>query len=160
MLYLVRDPRGVISSRGSIHANLRNQSSRDFEKEVKAVCDAYSQNVAFIRNFTSNKSVAGAFKERVAVLRYEDFAYDPKGMATRMYAHLGQALPARVEQYIARATRGGPKRVSPYSVRRNSKATARAFTSRSKRYWMLGSAKGIIRSAILKSPTQRKLPNG
>ena len=135
VLYLVRDPRGIFSSRLKIHGGRSNPGAflhkESIMKNQKALvqmqCNNIARNVQYIKDCTTciQPNCAG----NVIVLRYEDFAHNPYTMSEKLYEYLNIPMPQNVTTYIERSTNvvkgvGIKGRPDPYGTKRNSEATA------------------------------------
>ena len=100
ILYLVRDPRGVVSSRLKVNQVQVKQNNftmfvqanrHKFLNEADLLCRQYTANLDFLQSAISPTS-AKSFH----LIRYEDIAYDPVGMVKKIYSFLGIPLHPRV----------------------------------------------------------------
>ena len=83
LLYTVRDPRGVVSSRFKLY-NLKLEGHEDvIYEDAKALCDSYLDNVRYLR--TVLRHGCSHVTSRIRVLRYEDVAYDVTGKAEEIF---------------------------------------------------------------------------
>ena len=64
------------------------------------------------------------------MIRYEDFAYAPKKMATKLYKYLNRSVSQNVLAYIDKNTNSITEG-DVWSTKRNSSRTAEAWRSRS-----------------------------
>ena len=128
VLYLIRDPRGITSSRIKINlSRFRSYKTHSQEalyiQNIGNLCDNLSENLEYLKSHTLDGDFK--WKDNVVVLRYEDFAYNPMQMTQRLYNFLGIDLSPSVAAFIERSThvdrKGGG---SPYGVRRDSAKTA------------------------------------
>ncbi|ELT94994.1 hypothetical protein CAPTEDRAFT_141594 [Capitella teleta] len=73
---------------------------------------------------TQDWEVAKYLQKRIKIVRYEDLARDPAGIAVDIYRFLGVEMPQRVLKWISRNTAGGALDRSMFSTTRNSSAVA------------------------------------
>lgn len=86
VIYLVRDPRGMVCSRGGFPTEddrMLTYTQRMYNY-VPGVCDRYKSNLEYLRS-------AGAdwLKNKLLFLRYEDFCYNPVEYTTRIFEKFG-----------------------------------------------------------------------
>ena len=125
LLYLVRDPRGIMTSRKNVYKSWNQKYSGAFYKsELESLCKSFETNLKFLATEFRKYSVAK--QNRVVVLRYEDFAYAPQEMAEKLYKFLRREMDNNVKKYIRENTNGA-KYADIWSTRRNSTATAEAW---------------------------------
>ena len=128
IVYLVRDPRGIMTSRNKIWGNkTMTEFNKKMKNQAKLLCGHFDKNLEFLENeFRKSKSV---IQDWVVVIRYEDFAYNPQGMAQKLYSFLGREIPENVEEFIIEST-NGKGRQGRFNTNRNSTATAEAWKQR------------------------------
>ena len=132
VLYLVRDPRGIMTSRKQIYDRLGKSS------QLKAItsnmCSRFNENLNYLSSGFNNQSLD--IRRRVAILRYEDFAYAPREMAEGLYKFLGREMHTKVVDYINTHTNLRTKstktalqysKTHTYSTKRDSNKTAEAW---------------------------------
>ena len=105
VLYLVRDPRGVITSRYRLK-QMNEHTPKIFLKKKQQIlaairnrCTIYKQNMEFLAKYFN-----GTNKFKIRMIRYEDIAYNPMVMASNMYSFLHITLPKSVVKWIKRST--------------------------------------------------------
>ena len=118
VIYLVRDPRGLIPSRSRLH--LDKGIEFNTSAYTQKLCRNYERNLKYLEklNFEGNLYI----RSKVIVIRYEDFAYAPTEMTTKLYAFLNRNVSKEVHSYIKNYTNGPTK---------NSRAIADAWRQRS-----------------------------
>ena len=128
VLYLVRDPRGILSSRKTIYGKNETKWKPRFENDTLKLCSDFEKNIDFM--VSNHKLVDTKMRSNVLMIRYEDFAYAPKKMATKLYKYLNRSLSQNVEAYIDKNTNSNTEGTI-WSTKRNSSRTAEAWRSRS-----------------------------
>ena len=98
MIYLIRDPRGVFSSRLSL-VQFHHWTKSQFLEGVAGECRKYSKNIDFIRSVPTNPDLAELFKENFIIQRHEDLVKNPSEMACRLYRFLKLEIPEQVETF-------------------------------------------------------------
>ena len=93
VVYLVRDPRGMISSRKSI-------SSKSYDNETKL------SNVCKSQRLFLEQQTAFEKKYPMLVVRYEDFALNPILVAQKIYDYLDISFPESVKNELLEITSG------------------------------------------------------
>ena len=131
ILYLVRDPRGVMASRHKVEAKkkkldnwkmFQNTDRNILVHGAKNTCDKYTNNIRFLESMNSTYN----FK----LIRYEDIAYNPVSMATKIYKFLRIPLPDNVLSWIHKATRqttSNEQDLDVYSTMRDSSRSAEGW---------------------------------
>ena len=127
ILYLVRDPRGVIASR--YHIEKQKRKDPDIFHSMRTAilnstrnrCNVYKRNLEYLV-----KKVEFTNATNFRIIRYEDLAYNPLSMAESIYNFLGINLPKSVKNWITRST---VNRVSNshHGTKRNSASAAEAW---------------------------------
>jgi len=105
IIYLVRDPRGITSSRFNI---VDNNWNTEADKKLNGLCshfhkfiDQRKQNIA---NLNSGEQLL--WNAQVLVIRYEDFALNPIVMADRVYKFLKMDYPESIKETLQHITHG------------------------------------------------------
>lgn len=119
IIHLVRDPRGILSSRSAAEKRTLNVD-KGLEGEAGYLC----------RRIKSNLGLASSrppwLEGRYMLVRYEDIAYDPEKWANQVYKFAGLGtVPSEVLSWIR--TNTNVESTNVYSTSRNSKATAEAW---------------------------------
>ena len=83
VIYLVRDPRGIVLSRKTVKYISQIWES-DLESESTLVCPKMT------RDYEGFEQVKSAFPERVKLVRYEDVADRPLEMVKQIYKFIGE----------------------------------------------------------------------
>lgn len=77
ILYIVRDPRGIVKSRLDISKHMNKPTTYlKNEHDLEGLCDRMKQNILYINQKISENSIV---KDRISVLRFEDFVMNPVG---------------------------------------------------------------------------------
>nr|XP_039267753.1 carbohydrate sulfotransferase 1-like [Styela clava] len=131
IIHLVRDPRGIASSRLKIH------NDWEIVGNIASVCDQHATNVRAGRN-------VHWLQDRYKLVRYEDMATNPIGMAKEIYDFIGLPFVDSVRSWINRNTQLRKKQDSvrakrhfntkeydaakdPYSTQRDSNTAMQAW---------------------------------
>ena len=130
ILYLVRDPRGVMASRTKIaqkHMKANDFITLNRDKmlyDAHNICDKYKTNIKFLQSLNCGNDLP-AFR----LVRYEDVAYQPLAAAREIYSFLNLTLSENVIDWISKATTNDYRDQAhyAYSTTRNSKSTAEAW---------------------------------
>lgn len=119
IIHLVRDPRGILSSRSRTEERMLNVD-KSLDGEAGYLC----------RRMKSNLKVASSqppwLKDRYKLVRYEDIAYDPERWVGEIYKFAGLGpIPSEVLSWIRINT--NLQSSGKYSTSRDSKETAEAW---------------------------------
>ncbi|XP_076456855.1 carbohydrate sulfotransferase 4-like [Babylonia areolata] len=95
ILYLVRDPRGTLSSEMSILKSYQKTSVGD---AAKSFCSMVSDDAEQIRHLSQS------YPDRIKTIRYETIARDAVSAARRMYRFLELSFTPTIEGYIRHIT--------------------------------------------------------
>ena len=129
VVHLVRDPRGLISSRiklseEGMSTKVKNKfTSGSLGDRYVAEAKQYCQEVADDqRYYSEHQLLIGQSYKR---LRYEDLAQDPEGEARKLYRFVGIPFHTDVSEWISRSTvRDTSWMFDSYDTKRNSISTA------------------------------------
>ena len=93
VVYLIRDPRGIVSSRISARheSKLANKS---WKKELELVCKKIRDDLVSLRNIKKK------YPETLITLRYEDFSKDPVGVGKKLYEFINAPFPKEFQNWI------------------------------------------------------------
>merc|ERR1712029_615688 len=139
IVFLVRDPRGVMNSRDSMEWCAKSSCN-----DPKVLCDNMQDDLL------QAIEIKKQFPERVHLVRYEDLCLFPFKQTDKILEFL--SLPQRpiIEKYLEESTSSKrseeqtessqsfdnvgakPKKVNPYSTKRNSKVTVFAWRQKIK----------------------------
>ncbi|KAI0216847.1 Carbohydrate sulfotransferase 1 [Lamellibrachia satsuma] len=132
IVHLLRDPRGVFSSRITIvQYKSKQQRSAYIRENFDVLVGKASNHCKSVRDtlvmLASWKAADPSFNDFYHLVRYEDFAYHPEDMARTLYSSLGISLHKNVK-----ATTEGNKAVGHdfYSTSRDSTETAEAWRNK------------------------------
>ncbi|XP_070581487.1 carbohydrate sulfotransferase 1-like [Ptychodera flava] len=139
VLNVVRDPRGMMSSVMPLHLNNYQVISKRVADRVLSV-DHFNKNPglrdrlkaycdSMLRNYLLGQQPWFP-RGRHMVIRYEDAAYDPRGMAAKIYSFLGVSMHGNVLRWLDVNTNIGDNERDLnyiYSTRRNSGQTAESW---------------------------------
>ena len=93
MVYLIRDPRGIVSSR--IAANLEsNLAHNSWERELALICKKIHDDLVSLNRIDRK------YSQTLMTLRYEDFANDPVGIGQKLYKHINAPFPEEFQFWI------------------------------------------------------------
>ena len=143
ILYLVRDPRGVMSSRTKVdQAKAKNVHAwfsvrrNHIITAAKHRCNLYTKNLLHLKAAISQSTNCSAYSSNVRLVRYEDVAYDTMAKSIRLYRFLGILFPPELKHWIRRNTvlRKNSKTdlnmaQHAYTTKRDSVKTAEAWRS-------------------------------
>ncbi|XP_078000037.1 carbohydrate sulfotransferase 1-like [Glandiceps talaboti] len=130
VLHLIRDPRGVVSSRKFMYKNkieaLKNKTIQEagLVEHLKQYCQRVSEMVKYSRTLPS--WLHGRYK----IVRYEDVAMDPTGGTEGIYHFLGMSLPVEVSRWISENTKFATKTTSNMATKKNSTEAAQSWRSK------------------------------
>ena len=95
LIHLIRDPRGIIHSHIRLH-----KIYQEYELQIlsKKICGFMKLNLEFL------KSSALSLRQRVQVLRYEDFAKAPLVFTTNLYKVLSITGLSQIRSWITSST--------------------------------------------------------
>lgn len=115
MVYLVRDPRGMYSSRKGLDWCNSSRSCGD----PSEVCNQLRQDILTAQQLRQE------FPERFIALRYEDISVHPEQRTQELFKFLGLEVNRQVSTYLRSHTtlRAHENANNPYSTKRNSKST-------------------------------------
>ncbi|XP_002731127.2 carbohydrate sulfotransferase 1-like [Saccoglossus kowalevskii] len=127
VLHLVRDPRGVVSSRKYMYKNANNRSINTMG-HLRADLKAYCQRMVEMLRVVSDPPewLEGRYK----ILRYEDTATDPINSVKSIYKFLNLPLPENVTDWIDNNTKEDHNVKSVMGTKKNSTAAAQSWRSR------------------------------
>lgn len=120
LVFLVRDPRGVMSSRVRMQWCINSPNCTD----VDVLCDRMRSDISAIKELA--KWSPGVF----TIVRYEDLSLDPYNYTKRLYSLLKLPFTSSVERWIEGHTKHADILANPHSTRRNSKESVFTWTSR------------------------------
>ena len=129
---LVRDPRGMFTSRVQLVQKLHKQGS-SFEEiyknqDVETHCKNLVDNYMYMTWLTHN---ASSVANKLVVIRYEDFAYQPIDMAAKLYSFLNFKEPKHFEKWILDLTKPASSNHTRagqiYGVKKNSSKIAESW---------------------------------
>nr|XP_006825090.1 PREDICTED: carbohydrate sulfotransferase 1-like [Saccoglossus kowalevskii] len=122
VLHLVRDPRGVASSRKRFYGYTE-------KKPLVDSMNTYCQSTVEKLEFSSN--IPDWLKGRYKRIRYEDIAIDPLKTAKIIYHFINLPLPSIVTDWISANTKqDNINSMSKMSTHKNSTAAAQSWRSR------------------------------
>ena len=131
LLYLVRDPRGVISSRLMVEqkyykinntANFLNNSGEYVMNNARMICDDYRDNIKFLKHVL-NSSFCSVLHHSLRMVRYEDVARKPIQYMDKVYSFLGLPPSKMVEKWINSLPKADKHQKDLFSTDRNSAST-------------------------------------
>ena len=95
VLYLVRDPRGTLSSEMAI---LKSYEKTSVKEAANQFCSMVNEDTETIR------SLSDSYPDRVRTVRYETIARDAVSTATRIYEFFHLSFTPAIERYIRHIT--------------------------------------------------------
>ena len=98
VIYLVRDPRGIFCSRLRFQQYQLMTQAR-FMSRVRQVCTLFTKNINFIKNVSTNPTLADTFRENFILVRHEDIVQKPLDMAEKIYRFVGIAMAKGVKEF-------------------------------------------------------------
>lgn len=119
IIFLVRDPRGVYSSRRQ-----RKGCYHDC-KSILSICDDLKSNLDWIKYMRMKYNEMNSI-----IVRYEDIAIDPMEETRKIFNHLNLHFNQRVIKYIKSHTRLNGRQDRKYSTIRESKDVAFSWRQR------------------------------
>ena len=118
IMYLVRDPRGIVNSRSSINET-SIQANSSIAKEAQALCDRMS------RDFEEYERLIEKYPGSIYFIRYEDIAESPLERAQDIYSFVrSSGLSESVEDFLRRNVNSHDDGKNFGTHRQNSKKTA------------------------------------
>ena len=136
IVHLLREPRGVISSRITIVQYKANQQRSAYIREnFDVLVGKASNHCKSVRDtfvmLASWKAADPSFNDFYLLVRYEDLAYHPEDMARTLYSSLGISLHKNVLAWLRKATTTTEAVGHDfYSTSRNSMETAEAWRNK------------------------------
>lgn len=136
IIHLLRDPRGVMSSRITIDQfKAKQQRSMYILKNLNTLVRKAAYHCRRVRDalerLASWTAADSSLSQFYRLVRYEDFAYHPEARTRTLYSSLGLELHKNVLAWIRKATnsnRAYGRRF--YSTSRNSTQTAEAWRNK------------------------------
>ncbi len=131
VIHLIRDPRGVLSSRVKISEAFENPRNYKITgtyimKKYGWIVKQYCQQIEadfHLLHYILNDSRYEGIRRNYLLLRYEDLAKDPLGKATEIYKYMGMKLPSNVKRWIIQYTTSDDINRDAYSTTRKSNTT-------------------------------------
>ncbi|XP_050404403.1 carbohydrate sulfotransferase 1 isoform X2 [Patella vulgata] len=114
VVYLMRDPRGIISSQMT---NFQNFEWKNINRASKEICTLMEKDIQVM------EALHDLYPDRVKLMRYESIAFNPLGGATDIYKFLELNLTKNVTNIIKKHTKSNETSCSiGCTVRKNSKS--------------------------------------
>lgn len=120
VLYLQRDPRGIITSRRTGHRLL----AKDVVSEAKLLCPKMEKDKV------KYEELKQKYSDKVMDFKYEQLADTPIEVTKKVYDFLQIPLNSYVERWMNRITHASRDGSSFSEIRANSSSTARAWIKR------------------------------
>ena len=92
VIHLIRDPRGIFTSRDQLYSGSNQEQQKVFLERVHNLCEAGVDDLDFIHNFVH--------KENYHVVRYEDLAFFPVEEGTRLYDFIDITPTRKVSDWM------------------------------------------------------------
>lgn len=110
VIYLIRDPRAVMSSRYKLTwcYQTQNCTSPEF------LCERIRSNLVALEKLKNTK-----FKENIILLRHEDLVFNVIDVSQQLYRFLGSAMSAKIVDWIKSHTSVDDNLSNPHSTYRN-----------------------------------------
>ncbi|XP_070550881.1 carbohydrate sulfotransferase 3-like isoform X2 [Ptychodera flava] len=130
ILHLIRDPRGVASSRKFISQKfLISRKNKTISKvgltpRMQYYCKRSSETILY------SKRLPFWLKDRYKIIRYEDIAMDPFGLVQEMYNYSGLVSSEDVSKWITVNTQSKKNGVSNMSTRKNSSEVVQSWRNK------------------------------
>ncbi|XP_063889660.1 carbohydrate sulfotransferase 4-like [Scylla paramamosain] len=135
IVHLVRDPRGMLSSREKLqhgryvmfYQHKKTDFFRNEEMDVSVLCQRYRHDLAVATH------LARHHPDRYTLVRYEDIARQPHTETRRLYSFMGLAYTPLVASVVSKHTLGFYKtegKEHPFSTSKNSSGIVFAWRSR------------------------------
>ncbi|XP_043938515.1 carbohydrate sulfotransferase 1 [Protopterus annectens] len=132
VIQLVRDPRGILTSRIETFPDIyrlwrmwRATNRKPYnldESLLTTICDDFLNSVSL------GLSRPPWLKGKYMMVRYEDLARNPRKKTEEIYDFLGMSMDSNVEEWIQNNTRGGASEVrDKFGTVRDSAATAESW---------------------------------
>ena len=93
VVYLIRDPRGIVSSRAAAHI-VSKVANNSWEKELNLTCRKIHDDLVSMQRINTK------YPKTLMTLRYEDFANDPVGIGEKLYKHINASFPEEFQFWI------------------------------------------------------------
>ncbi|KAL8583015.1 hypothetical protein ACOMHN_039254 [Nucella lapillus] len=122
ILYLVRDPRGALSSQLRIFHAFEWRDVHNFSADY---CQVFREDLAIMGQLVRR------YPSRVRVVRYERLAENPLQVSEEMYSFLGLRFSSQVKAFVYNRTMAGQVPNNAYGTLR-SNSTETAYSWRSK----------------------------
>ncbi|CAK8671748.1 unnamed protein product [Clavelina lepadiformis] len=120
IIHLIRDPRGIESSRSKIHQEWK------FESDAESSCRRLLHNGQL---GLANTKESKWLRDKYLRVRYEDLSLHPLEEAERIYKFANLEFLPEMKNWIAQNTHGlsSKKKFNPYSTKRDSASTMEAW---------------------------------
>uniref|UniRef100_H2YHF1 Sulfotransferase n=1 Tax=Ciona savignyi TaxID=51511 RepID=H2YHF1_CIOSA len=119
VVHLVRDPRGIASSRLKISKDWKKVST-----DLQMTCSRFLSNAAAGDGLNSGTEW---LKQRYMRVRYEDLSLRPSEVTKQIYKFAEMEYLPSIDDWIAANTRASATKRNPYSTRRDSAHTMEAW---------------------------------
>ena len=140
VLYVIRDPRGVYSSRNSIHKFSKSGKENyvgSLDRALKLSCEFYKKNVEYLKRILQSSGDSRESsrpewltKNRIIPVRYEDLALNPEYYTDKIYDLIGNDKGKNiVKQILLKETHQAKSNLkNTYGTKRDAKYTISAWT--------------------------------
>ncbi|XP_076437281.1 carbohydrate sulfotransferase 1-like isoform X2 [Babylonia areolata] len=122
VLYLIRDPRGTLSSQARVFGAFKWEGVGNYSADY---CQVFREDLAIMGELLET------YPDRVKILRYETLAASPLKVSEEVYTFLGLSFTSQVKAFIYNRTMAGHKPNHAYGTLR-SNSTEAAYSWRSK----------------------------
>ncbi|XP_076437442.1 carbohydrate sulfotransferase 1-like isoform X2 [Babylonia areolata] len=122
VLYLIRDPRGTLSSQARVFRTFKWEGVGNYSADY---CQVFREDLAIMGELLET------YPDRVKILRYETLAASPLKVSEEVYTFLGLSFTSQVKAFIYNRTMAGHKPNHAYGTLR-SNSTEAAYSWRSK----------------------------
>ncbi|CBY23503.1 unnamed protein product [Oikopleura dioica] len=125
LMFLARDPRGILESRVKIYQ--KNETAPFFanEKNIKAVDEVCKKTRGILENIENSEWL----KNRTLIIRYEDLAMEPQTKSAEILKFAELEVNSKIVNWIDENTSAKNNLSGTYDTSRDSRKTALAFRS-------------------------------
>ena len=123
VVYLVRDPRGIVSSIINTHVPIMQAkvSNKSWYNEINLLCRKIQDD------YDSLRKIEEQFPDSVITVKYEDYTQDPLSIARKVYKHIKAPLPIEFQDWLKKSTEGTEKEKNFNTVRKDSSQLAESW---------------------------------
>ena len=131
IIYVVRDPRGIMNSvikadNVNHHGELYYNETINLRQKIKSICDPLLANLNYLKMSYFKKDYTKSTKS-LLLLRFEDVAYQPWDFTKKLFKYFGSEPNQATSEWIVNITTSSAYSRNPYSTVRNSSSVPEAW---------------------------------